>query len=143
MSVTEYDAAVQELHRLGQSLQSRGEYRSAITQYEKCVRLPPPDGSPPPTEIAAHARYSMALCKLLLRNRGTPLNNKQFVKDEMVDFIHAFSMYGQQRLEPLFWIVRFFRLAKQFEKACMAGMYGKDLISSGVPSGDFVEKDVY
>ena len=120
-------------------LEQKKQFREAIPLYES--RASDGAGS---AEEAAHARYHVALCKLRLRQTARPLTPGHFKDAEMFDFMKAFSLFGQKRLEPLYHIINYFRLCKAHKTALAVGELGKHLLEAGPPAGGrFIEPDIY
>ena len=134
------DAAAAKFHGLGREAQDHKKYRSAINNYRKCIEKST-DLKGDPAQLAADAQYNIAICKLALRGQGQ-MKDTAFKSDEMLDLKQAFIRYGQLRLEPIYQIVRFFRVAKDYKEGYAAGIVCKHLLGPP-PSGKFIERDVY
>lgn len=123
---------------LANSYRDNGELGEAIPWYEKRAAM---GGW---AEEAAHARYRVGLCKLRLRERGRPVSARPFDAEERGDFMAAFRMFGRARLEPLYQVLRHYRLAGRHEEGAEVGRRGMHLLrAAALPPGLFVERDVY
>ena len=124
---------------LAQSYRDNGDLVEAVRWYEKRAAM---GGW---YEEAAHARYMVGVCKLRLRHRGRPAGGATFEEGEYKDFMEAFAMFKGARLEPLYHVVRHYRLTKQHRKGVKVGLMGRPLLKNdgSSPLGLFVEKGVY